>query len=189
MKSSSEITSILREVREDSKEAYDQLFPLVYDRLRDIACRRMKRERKNHTLTKTELVHETYLRLLGQTEIDWKDRAHFFAISSRCMRRILIDHARKKKAEKRHSSRTETTFIDEIMKAEHQAEDLLNLDTAMKRLSKLNERLVEVVEYRYFGEMSLEDTAEVMDVSISTVKRDWVKARGWLYKELKKAGA
>lgn len=184
----SEITQILKEVSDGSKEAYDRLFPIVYDQLRDIAYRRMKGERKNHTLTKTELVHETYLRLLGQAEMGWKDRAHFFAVASRCMRQILIDHARKKRAEKRGGGEQPATLIDEMVKAEQQADDLLNLDAAMNRLAKLNERLIEVVEYRYFGEMSIEETAEVMDVSISTVKRDWAKARGLLYNELKKTG-
>lgn len=185
MTGSSDITQILQEAKEGSKNAYDRLFPLVYDQLRDIAYQRMKGERRSHTLSRTELVHETYLRLVGQAEVDWKDRAHFFAIASKCMRQILIDHARKKKAEKRGGGEEPVTLIDEMVKAEQQADELLNLDEALGRLAKLNERLVEVVEYRYFGEMSIEDTAEVMDVSISTVKRDWAKARGWLYKELR----
>ena len=180
-----EITQILLKAKDGSKEAYDQLFPMVYDQLRDIAYQRMKGERKDHTLTKTAFVHETYLRMLGHAEIDWKDRAHFFAVASKCMRRILIDHARKKRAVKRSGGHEPATLIDEILKAEKQADELLNLDAAMKRLAKLNERLVEVVEYRYFGEMSIENTAEVMEISISTVKRDWAKARGLLYKELK----
>lgn len=188
MAGSSDITQILQEAKYGSKNAYDRLFPLVYDQLRDIAYQRMKGERRSHTLSKTELVHETYLRLVGKTEVDWKDRAHFFAIASKCMRQILIDHARKKQADKRGGGQEPVTLIDEMVKAEQQAEGLLNLDTALNRLAKLNQRLVEVVEYRYFGEMSIEDTAEVLDVSISTVKRDWAKARGWLYKEIKGTG-
>ncbi|HKK46747.1 MAG TPA: sigma-70 family RNA polymerase sigma factor [Balneolaceae bacterium] len=185
MRSQAEITQILQKVKEGSSEAYDQLFPLVYDQLKSIAFKKMKNERKDHTLSHTELVHEVYLKLVDQTNIDWKDRAHFFAMASQCMRQILIDYARKKKADKRGGNKEPVTFIDTLMKVDRQADDLINLDSALQDLAKLNERLAEVVEYRYFGEMSIKDTAEVMNLSVSTVKRDWAKARGWLYKELK----
>ncbi|HKI45846.1 MAG TPA: sigma-70 family RNA polymerase sigma factor [Balneolales bacterium] len=185
MRDRSEITQILQHVRFGSSEAYNQLFPLVYDHLKDIASMHMKHEQHGHTLSQTELVHEVYLKLIDQSDINWKDRAHFYAIASRCMRQILIDYARKKKSQKRGGPSEPLTYLDGIMKVEKQVDDLLNLDSALKRLSKLNKRLAEVVEYRYFGEMSIEDTAEVMGVSTSTVIRDWAKARGWLYKELK----
>ena len=185
MRDRSEITQILRRVKFGSTEAYNQLFPLVYDHLRDIAYRHMKNEEEGHTLSQTELVHEVYLKLISQSNVDWKDRAHFYAITSRCMRQILIDYARKKKSQKRGGSKEPLTYLDGIMRVERQVDDLINLDDALERLAKLNKRLAEVVEYRYFGEMSIEDTAEVMGISTSTVTRDWAKARGWLYKELK----
>lgn len=185
MRDRSEITQILRHVKFGSLEAYNQLFPLVYDHLRAMANMHIKNEKDGHTLSQTGLVHEVYLKLIDRSNIDWKDRAHFYAIASRCMRQILIDYARKKKSKKRGGANEPVTYLDGIMRVEQQVDDLINLDDALQRLGKLNKRLAEVVEYRYFGEMSIEDTAEVMGVSTSTVTRDWAKARGWLYKELK----
>ena len=185
MQDRSEITRILMNVKGGSSKAYNQLFPLVYNQLQAIANRQMMYEPDDHTLSQTELVHEVYLKLIDQTSIDWKDRAHFFAIASRCMRQILIDYARKKKAEKRGGNKQPVTFLDALMKVDQQADDLIELDEALENMADINQRLADVVEYRYFGEMSIDDTAEVLDVSVSTVKRDWAKARGWLYKELK----
>lgn len=184
MTDSSELTQILREATEGSQKAYRKLFPEVYDQLKKIARMRISKEHNRVTLTKTGLVHEAYFRLITIEDTDWKDRSHFFAIASRCMRRILIDHARKKKAEKRGGEQDPVTYIDELIKVQGQVESLINLDEALNKLEQLNERLSKVVEYRYFGEMSISETAEVLNVSVSTVKRDWVKARGWLYKEL-----
>jgi len=184
MSTASEATLILKEARDGSEEAYNKLFPLVYDQLRDIANMRIKRE-LNHTFSKTGLVHEAYFRLIDIDNIDWHGKAHFYAIASCCMRRILISHARKKNAEKRGGKKDPVTYIDEIMEVERQAQDLINLDEALKNLEELNPRLVQVVECRYFGEMSIEDTAKALEISMSTVKRDWTKAKGWLYRELK----
>jgi len=181
----SEITSILQEAADGSKQAYDSLFPLVYDQLLNIAQLRMRHENRNHTYSRTDLVHEAYFHLIDVDSISWQDRSHFFAIASRCMRQILIDYARKKKAEKRGGDKEPVTYLDEVMQIEQQANELINLDEALNRLANLNERMAKVVEYRYFGEMSIEATASALGVSISTVKRDWAKARGWLYKELK----
>lgn len=181
----SEITLILQKAREGSREAYQKLFPIVYDQLKEIAGMRINGEYGHVTLSKTGLVHEAYFRLVDINKIEWKDRAHFFAIASRCMRRVLIDYARKKKAEKRGGNKQPVTYIDELMRIEQQADNLINLDEALNRLEKLNERLSKVVDCRYFGEMSIHDTADALEVSVSTVKRDWAKARGWLYKELK----
>jgi RNA polymerase sigma factor (TIGR02999 family) len=180
-----EITVILQEVTDGSTEAYNALFPLIYDQLLDIAQMRMQREEQDHTYSRTDLVHEAYLHLVNMKGVTCQDRAHFFAIASRCMRQVLIDHARKKKAEKRGGNRKPATYLDEIMEVEQQADKLVNLDEALKRLSELNKRLAEVVECRYFGEMTIDDTACALGISESTVKRDWRKARGWLYKELK----
>lgn len=184
MATKSEVTLLLQEARGGSENAYNKLFPLVYDRLKDIANGYIHRER-NHTYSRTDLVHEAYFRLVDIDGVDWKDRAHFYAISARCMRRILIEYARKKKAEKRGGKNEPITYIDEIMKVERQAEDLINLDDALRELENLNPRLGEVVECRYFGEMTIEDTAIALNVSVSTIKRDWAKARGWLYRRLK----
>ena len=184
MPNTSEVTLILQEAKEGSEKAYNELFPLVYDQLKNIANMRIKRER-DHTYSTTDLVHEAYFELVDIENVDWQDRAHFYAIASRCMRRILINYARKKQADKRGGNKEPVTYIDEIMEVERQAEDLINLDDALNQLEELNPRLAEVVECRYFGEMSIEDTAEALDISVSTVKRDWTKARGFLYKELK----
>ncbi len=184
MPTTSEVTLILQEAKGGSKKAYEKLFPIVYDQLRNIANRRLNRER-DHTYSKTDLVHEAYFQLVDIDNVEWKDRTHFYAIASRCMRQILIDYARKKKAEKRGGGKESVTYIDEIMKVERQAEDLINLDDALNELEKLNPRLAEVVECRYFGEMTIEDTAAALYISESTVNRDWAKAKGWLYKELK----
>ncbi|MDX1640459.1 MAG: ECF-type sigma factor [Balneolaceae bacterium] len=184
MSQTSDVTLILQKARGGSEKAYKKLFPLVYERLKEIAYHRIKHE-NDHTYSKTDLVHEAYFQLINIENVDWKDRTHFYAIASRCMRQILIDYARKKKAEKRGGDKKPSTYIDEIMKIEKQAEDLINLDDALNDLEELNPRLAEVVECRYFGEMTIEDTAAALDVSVSTVNRDWVKAKGWLYKELK----
>jgi RNA polymerase sigma factor (TIGR02999 family) len=181
----SEITSILQEAKEGSKKAYDSLLPVIYDQLKGIARLRMQREQPGHTYCRTDLVHEAYFQLINVENVDWQDRTHFYAIASRCMRRILIDHARKKKAEKRGGENKPVTYIDEFMEIREQADGLINLDEAMDKLAELNDRLAQVVECRYFGEMSVEDTATALNISVSTVKRDWAKARGWLYKELK----
>lgn len=184
MATASETTLILKQARDGSEEAYNKLFPRVYDQLLDIAHMRIKRE-ENHTFSKTDLVHEAYFKLIDIDSVDWQDRAHFYAIASRCMRQILISHARKKKAEKRGGSKEPLTYIDEIMEVDRQADNLINLDEALNQLQELNPRLAKVVECRYFGDMSIEDTAEALDISESTVNRDWKKAKGLLYKELK----
>lgn len=181
-----EITGWLIELRNGSAEAYDRLFALVYERLRDIAYQQIVREPAGHTYSKTDLVHEMYLKLVDLDRVNWKDRSHFFAIAARSMRQILIDHARKKIREKRGGDQQKVTFLDEIMKTEHQAEELIRIDEALDRLAEFDKRLAKIVEFHYFGEMNFDDIAEVMDLSSRTVYRDWAKARGWLHKELKK---
>lgn len=185
MRDKSEITRLLIDFQQGANGAYDQLFPLVYDELRRIANMQLFREHKDITLSKTALVHEVYLKMVDQTQVGFNDRKHFYAIAARCMRQILVDHARKKTAQKRGGDKRDITYIDELMKAHLQAEELIDLDGALSRLAELNPRLAEIVEFRYFGGLTIEDTAEIMDISASTVKRDWAKARGWLYRELK----
>jgi RNA polymerase sigma factor (TIGR02999 family) len=186
MSSSSEITTLLYQLKQGKDGVYDKLYPLIYQELRQLAYSHMARQSDGHTLSKTELVHETYLKMIDQSEIDFTDRSHFLAIASRCMRQILIDYARKKHAKKRGGKNNDITYIDGLFSAENRkTEELINLDAALEELSELNERLAKVVEMRFFGEMTITETAEALDISKSTVKRDWMKARGWLYKELK----
>lgn len=181
----SEVTRLLLKLKEGDKEVYDQLYPHVYEELKRLAYAHMSRQ-SDHTLSRTELVHEVYLKMVHQPEVDFKDRSHFLAIASKCMRQILIDYARKKKAQKRGGDKKDLTYIDELFKAQQQkADELIGIDEALDRLATLNQRLSDVVEMRFFGEMTIEDTAKALDVSESTVKRDWMKARGWLHKELK----
>ncbi|HKK25532.1 MAG TPA: sigma-70 family RNA polymerase sigma factor [Gracilimonas sp.] len=181
-----EVTQLLSQLKSGEKGAFDKLYPAIYGELRQMAYGHMNRQEDDHTLSKTDLVHEAYLKMIDQTSIDFSDKSHFLAIASKCMRQILIDHARKKHAIKRGGKDKDLTYIDEIFSKQQQnARELINIDNALKKLEKLNERLSKVVEMRFFGEMSIDDTAEALGVSNSTIKRDWMKARGWLYKELK----
>lgn len=186
MAESSDVTRLLINLKKGEDGVYDKLYPLIYDELRNLAYSHMNRQSADHTLSRTELVHETYLKMIDQTQIDFSDRSHFLAIASRCMRQILIDYARKKQAEKRGGKQKDLTYIDGIFNGQNsKAQELIDIDDALNRLAELNERLSKVVEMRFFGEMTIEETADALDISESTVKRDWMKARGWLYKELK----
>lgn len=179
-------TELLVRLKKGEEGIYDKLYPLIYEELKQLAYAHMSRQEPDHTLTKTELVHEAYLKMIDQTKIDFTDKSHFLAIASRCMRQILIDYARKKHAKKRGGKMKDKTFIDELFQSnENNAEELINIDTALDKLEELNNRLAKVVEMRFFGQMTIDETAEVLNISKSTVKRDWIKARGWLYKELK----
>ena len=181
-----DVTRLLIQLKQGEDGVYDRLYPLIYDELRRIAYMHMNRQRKDHILSRTELVHEAYLKMIDQTRIDFTDRHHFLAIASRCMRQILIDYARKRNAQKRGGRNKDLTFIDELFESQDKkAQELIDIDEALNRLARLNERLCRVVEMRFFGEMTIEETARALEVSESTVKRDWMKARGWLYKELK----
>lgn len=184
-----EATQRLIELSNGSQKAYNDLFPVVYDRLRRMAYRQIGQiagNPKEHTWSKTDLVHEVYLKLIRHERIDWRGRTHFFALAACSMRQILIDYARKKNRQKRGGAKKKITFLDEIMKVEHQAEELIQIDRALGKLADYDERLAKIVEMRFFGEMNFEDIAEVMSLSPRTVYRDWAIARGWLYKELKK---
>jgi RNA polymerase sigma factor (TIGR02999 family) len=187
MKTIAEITELLIEVKEGSKDAYEQLFPLIYDELKRIAYSKLQRERNDITITETELVHEVYLKMIDQSYIQAQDKNHFMAIAARCMRQILVDHARKKQAEKRGGDQQEVTYVDELLKVRQQSTQIIDLDEKLQELAELDERLADVVTLRFFGQMTIEDTAQALDVSPRTVKRDWSKARGWLFKEINKA--
>lgn len=178
------ITNLLIKVQEGKKESYDELFSIVYDRLRNIAHHHLAREYNNHTLSKTSLVHEVYMKLIDQSEIEWQDRAHFYAIASRCMRQILVDYARKKKAEKRGGNQERVTLDEDYIDLVHHAEELIELNDLIDRLSEFDERKSRIVEMRFFGRMTIREISEILNVSTRTIDRDWLKARTWLYKEL-----
>jgi RNA polymerase sigma factor (TIGR02999 family) len=167
----------------------DRLFPLVYDELRRIAHRQLQGERPGHTLGTTGLVHETYLKLVDQTRVQWRDRAHFFRVASWAMRRILVDYARQFRSLRR-GGRLERIPLDEEALADEAAiaergDTIVALDEALERLAAVSLRLSQVVECRYFGGLTDEETAEALGVNPRTVQRDWVKARSWLHLELK----
>ena len=184
MSSKADVTRLLKSARQENEEALEELFPVIYDELKKMAYSQIKKEHDDVTLTGTELVHEAYMKMIDQTKIEAEDKNHFIAIAACCMREILVDHARKKKAEKRGGDQKDLTYIDKLFKIQHQAEDVINLDEKLDELAQLNQRLADVVELRFFGNLSIYNTAQVLGISESTVKRDWNKARGWLYKEL-----
>jgi RNA polymerase sigma factor (TIGR02999 family) len=181
-----EITELLIELRDGRPDAMDRLFPLIYDQLRRIAHRHLQAEPREHTLGTTGLVHETYLKLIDQTRVQWRDRGHFFRVSSMAMRRILVDYARRYRALRRGGGFERVPFdqAEEAALAER-GERLLQLEEALSRLTVLDPRLAQVVECRYFGGLTEEETAEALELSPRTVQRDWAKARGWLALELK----
>ncbi len=180
------LTGLLVEWREGDQAALDRLMPLVYDQLRRIAHRYVQRERDGHTLQTSALVNEAYLRLADQ-KVVWQNRAHFFAVTARVMRHILIDHARRRRYAK-HGGDVRQVPIDEAaaMSLERAAE-LIALEEALDELAQLDQRKGHVVELRYFGGLSLEETAEALDISLMTVRRDWRAAKAWLYRRLKEA--
>lgn len=161
--------------------------PLVYDELRRQAARFLQKERTNHTLQATALIHEAYLKLIGQNQVEWQNRNHFFAIASVAMRRILVDYAKERQREKRGGS-AENLPLDEAFQisASEKSVDLIALDEALNRLAKLSERQARVVELRYFSGLSNDETAEVLRVSNATIRNDWNVARAWLRQEIAK---
>lgn len=164
--------------------AFDQLVPLVHDELRRLARQYMARERGDHTLQTSALVNEAYLRLIDLKQMRWQDRAHFFAMAARMMRRILVDSARAHRNEKRGGGVPKVTLDDAVLSPEPRRRDLVSLDDALQALAAVHPRKGEVVELRFFGGLSLEETAEALRVSIDTVKRDWRFAKLWLRREL-----
>jgi RNA polymerase sigma factor (TIGR02999 family) len=190
MNSDHDITGLLLAWRAGKQEALDQLFPRVYDELRRIAHRHLGRERENHTLGTTALVNEAYLKLVDQSRAQWADRAHFFAVAARVMRRILVDYARRHLARKRGGATAAVSLDDEALAnatlvADERADMLVALDDALTRLAELDERLSRVVECRFFGGLTEEETAQALSVTARTVRRDWVKAKGWLHQALR----
>jgi RNA polymerase sigma factor (TIGR02999 family) len=185
MRRRDEITDLLTAASNGDRQALDRLIPVVYEELHGLAHREMARERPDHTLNTTALVHEAYLRLTELERIEWKERAHFLGLAARLMRQILVNHAVGKRAQKRGGPNLTRVPLDDIVQASAtHAEDLIALDAAMKRLELHSERSTRVVECRFFGGMNIEETAAVLDVSAATVKRDWEVARAWLNREL-----
>jgi len=184
MPSQANITELLAGYGRGDKEALDRLMPIVYDELRRQAARYLKREQPGHTLQTTALIHEAYVRLVDQRHVQWQNRAHFFGIAAQLMRRILVDHARSKKRAKRGGSDVRVSLGEANVAARGRDLDVVALDEALSRLGKIDEQQSRVVELRFFSGLSVEETAEVMGISRSTVKRDWSMAKAWLHREL-----
>ena len=182
--SAHDVTLLLQAWSGGDKQALDRLAPLVYRELRRIAGRIMTAERPNHTLQATALVNEAYVRLVDTQQVSWQDRAHFFALCARAMRQILIDHARARASEKRGGGEVAIELEEGLIAGSSPEANLLELDDALKRLAEIDPRKSQVVEMRFFGGLSLEETAEALKVSTKTVQRDWDLARAWLYGEL-----
>jgi RNA polymerase sigma factor (TIGR02999 family) len=182
-----DITALLHAHASGDAAALEQLLPRVYDELRRIARRRLRRERPGHTLAATELVHEAFMKLLPVERVDWRNRAHFFAIASRAMRNVLVDHAVRRSAAKRGAGLQPLELDDADARTEQPLDDLIALSEALSRLEQRDPRQAQVVECRFFGGLSLDETAEALNTSAATVSRDWTFARAWLHHELARA--
>ena len=178
------ITGLLLAWRAGKPDASNKLFPLVYDELRRIAHGQLGRERDGHTLDTSALVHEAYLKLVDQTRVQWVDRSHFLAVATQAMRRILVDYARRYASDKRGNAPRQVSLTDATLVVEERADLLLALDEALITLAKVDERLSRVVECRFFGGLTEDETAEVLGITARTVRRDWTKAKGWLHQVL-----
>jgi RNA polymerase sigma factor (TIGR02999 family) len=189
--SAPDVTRLLAQWSSGDQVALEQLLPLVYGELRRLASAYLRRERSNHTLQSTALVHEAFMRMVHQQDVQWKNRAHFFAIASQMIRRILVDYARSQHAEKRGSGAVKLA-LDEAMavpQAPATDVDLLGLNDALDRLAALDERQSRIVELRFFAGLSIEETAEVMSLSPASIKREWQTARAWLFREMTRSTA
>ena len=178
------ITELLVGYGRGDKEALDKLMPIVYDELRRQAARYLRREQPGHTMQTTALIHEAYVRLVDQRNVQWQNRAHFFGIAAQMMRRILVDHARTKKRAKRGGSDVKVSLADATIPVKEQDLDVVALDEALTRLAEIDEQQSRVVELRFFSGLTVEETAEVMGISPATVKRDWSMAKAWLHRKL-----
>ena len=181
-----EVTLLLREMAKGNPRAEEQLFPLIYRELRRVATGYMRRERPDHTLQPTALVHEAYLRLVQGHQMDWQSRDHFFAVAAQIMRRILIDHARTRLRAKRGGKHHYRLLPSEdIPMSAQQSEEILALNQSLLRLAKLDSRQARVVELRFFAGLSIDATAQILHVSPTSVKRDWNHARAWLHEDMR----
>jgi RNA polymerase sigma factor (TIGR02999 family) len=182
------ITKLLKAHSSGDEDALDKLMPLVYDNMREIARFRLLGEDSGHTLNTSDLVHEAYLKLIQFNRIDWENRSHFFAIASQVMRNILVDYAVRKKAEKRGGNRQRVTLGTQNLATEVNLDDILTIHQALNRLSEIDERQVQVVECRFFGGLTLDETAQALGISTATVSRDWKMAQAWLNREITATG-
>ena len=178
------VTQLLRASRGGNREALDRLFSLLYAELRRVAHRQLLSQQRDATLNTTALIHEAYLRMVDQNQVDWEDRAHFFGYAARTMRAIIVDYARRRGARKRGGGLTRLSFDDSDLPVEAQAEMILAVDEALTQLAEMNQRLSRIVECRFFGGMSIEETATALSIADRTVRRDWIKAKAWLYEAL-----
>ena len=183
------VTVLLTRWREGDRKALDELMPLVYRELRDRASAYLRQERPNHTLQSTALVHEAYLRLVDYNRIDWRGRAHFLGIAATVIRQVLLDHARGRQRGKRGGGNLVLQLEESLVGSAEREVNLLALEDALQDLARLDAQQARVVELRFFGGLSIEETAEVLAVSESTVKRDWALARSWLFRELTSGSA
>ena len=179
------VTRLLREAQAGDRAALDELLPLVYRELRQIAARHLAQERPGHTLQATALVHEAYMRLIDQHSVDWRNRAHFFSIAAEMMRRVLVNHAVGRRAQKRGAGETLLSLDEVVSFPNRQDVDLILLDEALKRLAGLDALQARIVELRFFAGLTVEEVAEVLGVSDSEVKREWRSAKAWLTTQLK----
>ena len=183
------VTQLLLDWRNGDAAALDQLMPLVYDELRRIASRFLRNERQAHTLQTGALVNEAYLRLVDHENIEWQNRAHFFGVAAQAMRRVLVDHARTRNYAKRGGAAQQVSLDQALDVTEERAADLIALDDALQALAKIDPRKSHVVELRYFGGLSVEETAEALSISTITVIRDWNTAKAWLMREVSRDDA
>jgi RNA polymerase sigma factor (TIGR02999 family) len=184
-----EITRLLADWSNGDRQALEKLTPLVYDELRRLAGRYLRHERPGHTLQSTALVHEAYMKLVGQTSVRWQNRAHFFGIAAQMIRRILVDYARARQADRRGSGAAKLSLDEAIALPGSSDLNLIALDDALDGLARMDPRQSRVVELRFFAGLTLEETAEVMQMSIATAKRDWVSAKAWLSREIRRQPA
>ena len=181
-----DVTQLLVDWRNGDASALNQLLPLVYDELHRLAKRYMAHERQNHTLQATALVNEAYLRLAGQVPNEWQNRAHFFGVAAQVMRHLLVDHARARQYAKRGGGAQQITLDEAVAVIPEASVEVIALNDALDKLAHLDERKARIVELRYFGGLSADETAEVLGLSEITIKREWLKAKAWLYQEMNK---
>jgi len=180
-----DVTALLGQLVKGDDDAASKLIPIVYDELRRLAAGYMRRERKEHTLQPTALVHEAYVKLIEQRAVDWQGRAHFFGIAAQIMRRILIDHARGHLRDKRGGGMIPVPLDEALVFSPERSSELVRLDASLERLAKLDPRQSRIVELRFFGGLNVEQTAELLGISAKTVKRDWSMAKAWLHGDMK----
>jgi len=181
-----EVTRLLFDLSNGNRQAVDMLMPLVYKEMHQLAHVHLRKERPDHTLNATALVHEAYIKLIDQDKITWQNRAHFFGIASQAMRRILINYANGRIAQKRGGNPAFVTFDDDKMKRDSKPEELIALDEALKKLEQINERQSKIIEHWFFVGLNHEEIAEILDVSVPTIRRDFRLAKAWLSRELKR---